>query len=87
MANLKSSVKRIKTNNKAHISNVSKRSKIRTFIKKVHNSILTKDKTKAFMEFQKVQSILDKYSMQGLIHKNKAARHKKRLMSKINNIE
>lgn len=78
---------KITSGKKAHINNISKRSKIRTFIKKVLKSIINKDKEKAVCNFKQVQTLLDKYSVQGIIHKNKAARHKIKLMYKINNIQ
>ncbi|MDE4996886.1 30S ribosomal protein S20, partial [Francisella tularensis subsp. holarctica] len=36
--------------------------------------------------FTKVVPILDKYASNGLIHKNKAARHKSRLSAKIKSL-
>lgn len=87
MNKTKYSFKNIKNNKKAHIRNASKKSTIRTFIKKVQNCIINTDKEKALKYYKKVQSILDKYSLQGIIHKNKAYRHKKILMYKINNIK
>ncbi|XBC39364.1 MAG: 30S ribosomal protein S20 [Buchnera aphidicola (Nurudea shiraii)] len=83
MANLKSAKKNvIKSENKKRY-NSSKRSKIKTFIKKVNFEILSGDKERAKLEFEKAQSILDRYATKGLIHKNKAARHKSRLEKKI----
>jgi small subunit ribosomal protein S20 len=56
---------------------------MRTAIKKVIAAISSKDKTKATAAYQDAVSNLDSMSNKGIIHKNKAARHKSRLNSKI----
>ncbi|QIQ41201.1 MAG: 30S ribosomal protein S20 [Buchnera aphidicola (Aphis urticata)] len=76
MANIKSSKKDAVASEKRRRSNVSQRSKMRTFIKKVRLAIFSGDKTKAEDAFKNMQPIVDKCATQGLIHKNKAARHK-----------
>lgn len=84
MANIKSARKRIIQSKKKNQQNSEKRSIIRTSIKKVNFFIFSKkDKEQAKMEFKNMQSILDNYSRKGIIHKNKASRHKKKLFFKI----
>ncbi|QJC29374.1 30S ribosomal protein S20 [Enterobacteriaceae endosymbiont of Plateumaris pusilla] len=86
MANIKSSKKRIIKSEKQRKHNISYRSMLRTFIKKVKNALLTKNKNLIQKEFKQMQSIIDKQVNRGLIHKNKASRYKSRLYSKICNI-
>ncbi|UAJ65544.1 30S ribosomal protein S20 [Candidatus Schneideria nysicola] len=84
MASIKSAKKRILTSEKRHKQNISKRSMIRTFIKKVYIAINSNDKKKALDAFYSMQSIIDRNVKKGLLHKNKAARHKSNLMKRIN---
>ena len=83
MANSASARKRARqaeTNRKA---NASRRSMMRTYIKKVVAAIEAGDKDKAQDAFKVAESILDRSAKNGLIHKNKAARHKSRLTAQI----
>ncbi len=79
MANIKSAKKRAiqAENNRQH--NASRRSMMRTFMKKVTTAIEAGNKEEATKAFAEVQPILDRYATKGLIHKNKAARQKSRL--------
>lgn len=56
---------------------------MRTAIKKTVVAIEAGDKEEAQKAFDEVASTLDKFSRTGLIHKNKAARHKSRLNAKV----
>ncbi|VFP88415.1 30S ribosomal protein S20 [Candidatus Erwinia haradaeae] len=84
MANIKSAQKHIVTSEKRRKYNSSYRSMIRTFIKKVYTAISSGDREAAQVAFHIMQPLIDRYASKGLIHKNKAARHKSNLMSKIN---
>ncbi|WWO95556.1 MAG: 30S ribosomal protein S20 [Candidatus Dasytiphilus stammeri] len=86
MAQIKSAQKRIKISEKRRTINNSKRSMLRTFIKKVYTTIKNGDKKAADLAFSIVQSALDRQSIKGLIHKNKAARHKSNLIKCIKNM-
>lgn len=86
MANIKSSIKRSIQSEKIRKNNISKKSKIRTLIKKVKHITKTGTKESAYKAFIEMQKIIDRYSKKGIIHKNKAARHKSRLMKKIKSI-
>ncbi|KEI34847.1 30S ribosomal protein S20 [Allofrancisella frigidaquae] len=83
MANSKQAKKRIvqAENNRKH--NVARRSVMRTFLKKTAYAIEKGDVEAAKENFAKAIPLLDKYATKGLIHKNKAARHKSRLSAKI----
>ncbi|EFL92248.1 30S ribosomal subunit protein S20 [Candidatus Regiella insecticola LSR1] len=84
MANIKSAKKRAKQSEKRRQHNASCRSMVRTFIKKVYQAISTGDKDKAQKAFNEMQPVIDRKSCKGLIHKNKAARHKSNLAKQIN---
>lgn len=83
MANSAQAKKRIRQNEKRRMANKSKRSAMRTAIKKVISAIESKDKTTAAEAFRQAQPIIDGAVIKGLIHKNKAARHKSRLNTAI----
>lgn len=84
MANIKSSKKDVITSKNRRKNNSSRRSMIRTFIKKVRQSINAGDKQIAEDAFRKMQPIIDSHVNKGLIHKNKAARYKSNLSLRIN---
>ncbi|WP_439213637.1 30S ribosomal protein S20 [Duffyella gerundensis] len=84
MANIKSAKKRAVTSEKRRKHNASRRSMMRTFIKKVLAAIATGDKEAAQNAFNEMQPLVDRQAAKGLIHKNKAARHKSNLTAAIN---
>lgn len=83
MANTKSAKKRAKQNIKRRAHNTAMRSMLRTYIKKVTAAIATGDQSKAKEAYQQAQPMIDKATTKGIIHKNKAARHKDRLSAHI----
>ncbi|MBE0362648.1 small subunit ribosomal protein S20 [Pseudoalteromonas ulvae UL12] len=83
MANIKSAKKRALTSEKRRQHNASRRSMMRTFFKKVIAAIEAGNKEAAQEAFSAAVPVLDRYATKGLIHKNKAARHKSRLAAKI----
>jgi len=83
LANSKQAKKRAVTSEKRRQHNASRRSMMRTLVKKVLAAIAAGDKDVATKEFAAVTPILDRYASKGLIHKNKAARSKSRLNAKI----
>jgi small subunit ribosomal protein S20 len=80
---LASGRKRVRQDVKLNAANTSLRSKYRTAVKNVEKAVLTGDKTKAAELFAKAQSIVDTIADKGIFHKNKAARDKSRLSSKV----
>lgn len=83
MANIKSS-KRFHVKSKIQRTlNLSKKSMLRTFIKKVTFAINEHDKDKAIKSFIIAQKIIDRQATKGLIHKNKAARCKSNIFKRI----
>ncbi|ATG72907.1 30S ribosomal protein S20 [Zobellella denitrificans] len=83
MANIKSAKKRAIQAEKRRKHNASRRSMVRTYVKKVVAAIATGDKANAQQAFNAAQPLLDRMATKGLIHKNKAARHKSRLNAQI----
>ena len=63
--------------------NVAQRSQYRTTIKKVLKAILAKDKTAATTAYSAMVSLIDRFAAKGVLHKNKAARHKSRLTARL----
>ncbi len=83
MAHTLSAKKRVRQNIRRNQRNSAKRSTMRTAIKKTVTAIESGDKAQAQAALDSVSSILDRYSHKGLIHRNKAARHKSRLNAKV----
>ena len=83
MANSKQAKKRAVQSEKRRQNNASRRSMMRTLLKKVLAAIETGDKEVATKELAAATPILDRYATKGLIHKNKAARSKSRLNAAI----
>lgn len=83
MANSKQARKRVRQADKRRAHNASRRSMMRTFLKKTLSAIEEGNKTLAEELYVKTTSVLDKIANKGLIHKNKAARHKSRLNKRI----
>ena len=83
MANIKSAKKRAKQTLVRNARNASQRSMLRTAVKRVLKAIEANDAAGAEAAFKTAVPILDRYSARGLIHKNKAARHKSRINARI----
>ena len=84
MANIASAKKRARQAVRRRDHNASFKSRFRTYLKKVIAAIETGDKEAATANFKEAQPIIDKMVSKGIIHKNKAARHKSRLSARIN---
>ena len=82
MANTKQARKRVKQAEKHRKHNASLRSRLRTAIKKVVAAISTGDQTQADTAFQSAVPVIDSMVNKGILHKNKAARHKSRLFAR-----
>ncbi|MBD1371133.1 30S ribosomal protein S20 [Hazenella sp. IB182357] len=87
MANIKSAIKRAKTNEDRRIRNAAQKSAMRTDVKKFITAIDQKDKEQATTLFKVASRSLDKAVTKGLIHKNAAARKKSRLVKKLQLLE
>ena len=87
MANIKSQIKRIGTNEKARVRNASAKSAIRTAIKKVKVACEAKDAAQATELLNKAFVLIDKSVSDGVQHKNTAARQKSELSRLVNAIK
>lgn len=79
MANTPQARKRVRQAVKSRTRNAAQKSNFRSSIKKVLKSLAEKNKDQSNANFKEAMSIMDKLVIKGLIHKNKAARHKSRL--------
>lgn len=79
MANSAQARKRARQAEKHRQLNASQRSLLRTSIKNVVKAIDAGDRDKAQAALTAACPIIDRMANKGLIHKNKAARHKSRL--------
>ena len=86
MANIKSAIKRVKTNETARAKNMTQKSAVRTNVKKVEAAIALNDAKAANETIVAAVKGLDKAATKGLISKNAAARKKSRLMKKVNKL-
>ncbi|VVC75187.1 30S ribosomal protein S20 [Aquicella siphonis] len=79
MANTKQAKKRVRQSEKHRRHNASMRSMLRTYIKKVTAAIAAGNQEAALASLQEATPVIDRMVNKGIIHKNKAARHKSRL--------
>ena len=87
MANSAQAKKRIRQAEKSRRHNASYRSMMRTYVKKVVKAIATGDKAQAEAAYKAAVPVIDRTARKGLIHANKAARHKRRLNQHIRNMQ
>ncbi|NIR32550.1 MAG: 30S ribosomal protein S20 [Gammaproteobacteria bacterium] len=83
MANSPQARKRARQNIKRREHNAAQRSTTRTQIKKVLKAVRQGDKPSAEAAYTEAVPVLDRMATRGIIHKNKAARHKSRLNARI----
>ncbi len=83
MANIASAKKRAKQSEKHRTHNISLRSKLRTFIKKVILATEAGTLAPAQEAFKSAVPVIDKMAHKGIIHKNTAARYKSRLNARV----
>jgi len=83
MPNIKSAKKRVLVAERNHARNVAVKSRIKTAVKKVIES-LTDNKDKVQELLNNAYKLLDKAVSKGILHKNTAARKKSRLTKYVN---
>ena len=81
MANIKSQIKRIKTNEKARLRNKSVRSSFKTAIRRFRDAVTAGDSKTIAAELKTATRALDVAVSKGVIHANQAA-NKKSAMAK-----
>ncbi|KNB53023.1 30S ribosomal protein S20 [Streptomyces caatingaensis] len=79
MANIKSQIKRNKTNEKARLRNKAVKSSVKTAIRSAREAIAAGDAEKAVAAVRLAGKKLDKAASKGVIHKNAAANKKSAL--------
>lgn len=83
MANSAQARKRARQAESRRRQNASARSMVRTYIKKVTAAIESKNFDEATTAYNDAVPVIDSMASKGVIHANKAARHKSRLNSAI----
>ena len=83
MANSAQSKKRAKQNEKRRLLRSSQRAMVRTFLKKVYAALETKNAEAAQAAYAAAVPVIDRMANKGVIHKNKASRHKSRLAKQV----
>lgn len=83
MANIKSQIKRIKTNAKATERNKAVKSELKSAVRAAREAAGAKDKDKAAKALSLASRKLDKAVSKGVIHKNQAANRKSALAKKV----
>ena len=76
MANIKSQIKRIRTNEKARLRNKAVKSELKTYVRRVREAVAAGDKDAASTALQAASRKLDKAVSKGVIHANQAANRK-----------
>ena len=83
MANIKSQIKRIRTNEKARQRNVAVKSALKTAVRRFRTAADTGDAAAATTALQTASKALDKAASKGVIHKNQAANRKSGLAKQV----
>ena len=83
MANSAQAKKRARQNEKRRQHNAGLRSMVRTYIKKVDAALESGDAALAQEAYNSSVPVIDRMADKGIIHKNKAARHKSRLNAQV----
>ena len=76
MANIKSQIKRIATNEKARLRNKAVKSELKTAVRAFREAAASGDKDRAVTALRNASRKLDKAASKGVIHKNQAANRK-----------
>ena len=87
MANSIQARKRARQSEKNRQHNASQRSMLRTYIKRVQHAVTRGDKAQAQEAMNAAMPVMDRMAHKGIIHPNKAARHKSRLSRHINALD
>jgi len=86
LANIKSQIKRIKTNEKARQRNKSVKSSVKTAIRHFREAADAGEKDKAIQLLQDASRKLDKAASKGVIHANQAANKKSAMAKRANQL-
>lgn len=84
MANIKSQLKRIKTNEKARLRNKSVKSSLKTAVRRFREAADAGQRDEAIVAMQRASRQLDKAVSKGVIHANQAANKKSAMAHRAN---
>jgi small subunit ribosomal protein S20 len=86
VANIKSQIKRIRTNEKARLRNKAVKSELKTNVRRVREAVAAGDKDAATAALLVASKKLDKAASKGVIHLNQAANRKSALAKAVNGL-
>ena len=86
MANIKSQLKRIKTNEKARLRNKAVKSSLKTAVRRFREAADAGDREQADIALRQASRQLDKAASKGVIHSNQAANKKSAMAQRANAI-
>jgi small subunit ribosomal protein S20 len=86
VANIKSAEKRARQTVKRRARNMAARSRLRTAIKSVVNAVNAGNKEEAAEKLKAAAPVIDSAVNKGIIHRNKAARHKSELNARVKSL-
>ncbi|HET8692913.1 MAG TPA: 30S ribosomal protein S20 [Steroidobacteraceae bacterium] len=87
MANTKSAEKRARKAVASRARNVAQRSKVRSAVRKVVEAVRAGKKDEAIAALKAATPVIDSMARKGIIHRNKAARHKSRLSAQVKGLK
>lgn len=83
MANTAQARKRARQAESRRVLKSSQRSMVRTYVKRVYSAVAANDAEAAKAALEAAVPVIDRMADKGVIHKNKAARHKSRLNAQV----
>ncbi|HET9254940.1 MAG TPA: 30S ribosomal protein S20 [Pseudonocardiaceae bacterium] len=86
MANIKSQLKRIRTNEKARLRNKSIKSSLKTAVRRFREAAAAGDQDRAQAELVVASRALDKAVSKGVVHRNQAANRKSAMAQRNNQL-
>ena len=86
MANIKSQIKRIRTNEKRRQRNLAVKSELKTLVRRTREAVEAGDKEAASEALRVASRKLDKAVSKGVIHRNQAANRKSKLARRVQSL-
>ena len=86
MANIKSQIKRIRTNEKRRQRNLAVKSELKTLVRRTRAAVEAGDKEAAIEALRIASRKLDKAVSKGVIHRNQAANRKSKLARRVQSL-
>ena len=86
MANIKSQIKRNKTNEKARVRNKGVKSSLKTSVRRFREAADAGDRDTAASALKDAAKALDKAASKGVIHANQAANRKSAMAKKVDSL-